>query len=269
MHAASAGAQEAVKREVATRTADGQEVEVFTLKNAHGLEARVLTWGATLIKVSAPDRAGKFAEVTVGFEEPERYLAPHPFFGSIAGRYANRIARGKFTLDGQTLSLARNDGQNHLHGGARGFDKRVWKAEPLGGAAVRFSYVSPDGEEGYPGTLNVSVTYTLTDNNELRLDYEAATDKPTVLNLTNHAYWNLAGAGDILGHELRLNASRSTAIDRELIPTGEIRPVARTTLEFTTTQPVWRDIAALKGDDSAGGEDHNFVYDAPTPGQIE
>jgi aldose 1-epimerase len=250
------------------RTKDGQEVQVFTLKNAKGLRARVMTWGATLIELSAPDRDGKLADVTLGFDDPERYLEPHPFFGSIAGRYANRIAKGRFTLDGQTYTLWVNNGPNHLHGGQRGFDKRIWKAEPLGPGAVRFRYTSADGEEGYPGELDVAVTYTLTEQNALRLDYEATTDKPTVVNLTNHAYWNLAGSGDVLRHTLQLNASRFTAVDAGLIPTGEIRAVAGTPLDFTTAKPVGRDIATAAAPGSAQGYDHNFVIDAPKAGEL-
>ena len=250
-----------VKREVAAHTADGEEVASFTLKNRHGLTAKVLSWGATLIEMSAPDREGEFSDVTLGFAEASRYLAPHPFFGSIAGRYANRIAKGAFTLEGRTYTLATNNGPNHLHGGVRGFDKRIWKAEPLGAAAVRFTYISANGEEGYPGTLTAAVTYTLTDKNELRLDYEATTDKPTVVNLTNHTYWNLAGAGDVLAQELRVNASRYTAVDRSLIPTGELLAVARTPLDFLRAKRVGRDIAATGAEGSPRGYDHNYVIE--------
>ncbi len=257
-----------VKRETVTRAAGGETVDVFILTNPHGLEARVLTWGATLIKMSVPDRAGKFADVTIGFDDPKRYLGSHPFFGSIPGRYANRIAKGKIALDGQTFSLATNNGPNHLHGGVRGFDKRIWKAEPVGDAGVRFSYESADGEEGYPGALKVAVTYRLTAQDELRLDYEATTDKPTVLNLTNHTYWNLAGAGDVLDHALRLNASKFTVFDRDLIPTGEVRAVAGTPLDFTKTKRVGQDIAALKGADLPGGYDNNYVIDSAKPGAL-
>lgn len=255
-------------RETAARTVDGQVVEIFRLKNAHGLEAAVLSWGATLVKLTVPDRAGKLADVTLGFDDPARYLAPHPLFGSIAGRYANRIAKAQFTIDGRTFTLVKNNGANHIHGGSRGFDKRIWKAEPLGEGAVRFSTISPDGEEGYPGRLEVSVAYTLTDRNELRLDYEARTDQPTVLNLTNHTYWNLVGAGDVLGHELRLNATRFTPADAALIPTGEVRAVAGSPLDFTQTKPVGRDLAALKGEGLPGGYDHNFVIDSAKPGDL-
>ena len=238
-----------------------EEAASYTLKNKAGLTAKVLSWGATLIEMSVPDRAGKFADVTLGFDDEARYRTPHPFFGSIAGRYANRIAKGKFTLDGQTYTLATNNGPNHLHGGSRGFDKRVWKAEALGTAAVRFTYTSADGEEGYPGTLKVAVTYTLTEQNELRLDYEATTDKPTVINLTNHTYWNLAGTGDVLGHELMVSASRYTAVDRELIPTGELSAVKGTHLDFNQAKLVGRDIAATKVEGSPQGYDHNYVLD--------
>ena len=207
-------------------------------------------------------------DVTLGFDVLERYSRPHPFFGSIAGRYGNRIAKGSFTLDGKKYTLATNNGPNHLHGGLRGFDKRVWKAEPQGASAVRFTYTSADGEEGYPGKLAAAVTYTLGDNNELRLDYEATTDKPTVLNLTNHTYWNLAGSGDVLGHGLRLYASRFTAVDGGLIPTGELSPVAGTALDFLKAKLVGRDIAELKKEGLPGGYDHNFVIDVKTPGAL-
>jgi len=257
-----------VQRAAAFTSQAGETVEVFAITNAHGLRARVLTWGATLVEMSVPDRAGKLADVTLGFDDLERYAQPHPCFGCIAGRYANRIAKGRFTLDGRTFTLATNNGPNHLHGGVRGFDKRNWKAEPKGTNAVRLSYTSPDGEEGYPGKLEVAVTYTLTDQNELRLDYEATTDRPTVLNLTNHAYWNLAGTGDVLGHELRLLASRYTVPDRGLIPTGELRAVAGTPLDFLKAKLVGRDLAALKGEGQPGGYDHNFVVDTLTPGML-
>src|SRR5690349_16916248 len=212
--AGSAAASHAeMKREAFGQTPDGQPVEIFTLTNSHGLRTRLTTWGASLVEMSVPDKSGKLADVTLGFDSPEPYLKPHPFFGAIAGRYANRIALGKFTLDGKAYTLATNNGANHLHGGPKGFDKRNWKGEPAGANAVRFTYVSPDGEEGYPGTLTATVTYTLTDSDGLQLDYAATTDKPTVVNLTNHAYWNLAGDGDILGHELRIDADKYTVVD--------------------------------------------------------
>ena len=258
---ATAPAVEPIQRERTFTAPDGATVEVFTLTNPHGLRARILTWGATLIEMSVPDRAGKIADVTLGFDALERYAQPHPFFGSIAGRYANRIAKGRFTLDGSTYTLATNNGPNHLHGGLRGFDKRNWRAEPRGHDAVRFSYTSADGEEGYPGTLQVTVAYKLTAENELWIAYEATTDQPTVLNLTNHTYWNLAGSGDVLGHELHLNATHVTEVDKDLIPTGEFRAVAGSPLDFTKPKAVGRDIAELKGEGLPGGYDHNYVID--------
>ncbi len=246
----------AVKPEICATTPGGDAVEIFTLTNAHGMRARVITWGATLIEVTVPDRDGKLADVTLGFDQCEDYLRPHPLFGSIAGRFANRIAKAEFTLDGKTYPLAKNSGAHHIHGGKRGFDKVNWKAEAAGDHAVRFTYVSTDGEEGYPGELTASVTYTLTDDNALRLDYTAATDAPTVVNLTNHAYWNLAVEGDVLAHELTIHADRITAVDKSVIPTGEIIPVAGTPLDFTKPKPIGQDIAALT---ATRGYDHNYV----------
>ncbi len=247
-------------------------LEIYTLKNAHGLRARIINLGATLVEMSVPDGAGKVADVTLGFDDVERYREPHPFFGSIAGRFANRIAGGKFTLDGKVITLAQNSRGNHIHGGARGFDKRIWKKDAIGSdqgtTFVKLSYTSEDGEEGYPGTLKTRVTYTLTEKGELRIDYEATTDQPTVLNLTNHAYWNLAGSGEVLGHELKMYASRFTAVDEALIPTGEIRPVAGTPLDFTTAKQIGRDIEALKGEKSPRGYDHNYVLDVAQAGEL-
>jgi aldose 1-epimerase len=217
--------------------------------------------------MSVPDRAGKRADVTLGFDELERYTKPHPCFGCIAGRFANRIGQARFELDGRTYTLAKNNGAHHLHGGTRGFDKRNWKAEPQADDAVRLTYTSPDGEEGYPGTLQVAVTYKLSADDKLSIAYEATTDKPTVLNLTSHTYWNLAGAGDVLGHELRLNAGHVTEVDAGLIPTGRYLTVARTPLDFTAAKPVGRDIAGLKAEGLPGGYDHNFVIDAK-PGEL-
>ena len=254
-----------VKREICAKTAGGEDVGMFTLTNSHGLRARVITWGATLIEMLVPDRDGKLADVTLGFDACADYLKPHPLFGSVAGRFANRIAKAQFTLDGKTYTLAANSGANHIHGGRRGFDKVNWTASIAGDNAVRFTYVSADGEEGYPGTLTASVVYTLTDANELRLDYTAATDKPTVVNLTNHAYWNLAAEGDVLGHELTLYADRFTAVDKDVIPTGEVLPVAGTPLDFTKPKPIGKDIAAPELV-ATRGYDHNYVLaDKPRP----
>src|SRR5690242_10315369 len=205
------GAIASMKHDVLTfgKTEVGHEVKVHTLTNLHGIRVRLIDYGATLISVETPDRSGKDANITLGFKTLDGYLQRHPFFGSTVGRYANRIAGGKFTLDGKTYTLAINNGPNHLHGGRKGFDAVLWKPEPVTGpdfVGVKFSYTSPDGDEGYPGKLDVTVTYTLWNSNALRIDYTATTDKPTVVNLTNHAYWNLAGAGsgEILGHELTL-----------------------------------------------------------------
>jgi aldose 1-epimerase len=258
-----------VQREIFGKTKDGETVEIFTLTNSHGLKARVMTWGAALVRMEAPDRNGKFANIVLGFDSLDGYLGTHPYFGVIAGRYANRIAKGKFTLDGKQYTLAVNNGANHLHGGIKGFDKMNWHATvSLHPDAVVFSMTSLDGDEGYPGTLRARVTYTLTEKNELRIDYEATTHKPTVVNLTNHAYWNLAGAGegDILGHELTLHAGKFTPVDDGSIPTGKIEPVAGSPMDFTKAKPIGKDIAQLTG--TPGGYDHNFVIDKAKAGAL-
>ncbi len=263
-HAAAAP----VIRETVAKTPDGETVEAFTLTNAHGMRARVMTWGATLIELSVPDRAGKLADVTLGFDEPARYLEGHPGFGNVVGRYANRIAHGKFTLDGKEVVLAKN-GKHHIHGGVRGFGQRNWETQPIAPWCVGFSYIAKDGEEGYPGDLAVGVFYSLTDKNELIIEYEArAVDQPTVINLTNHAYFNLAGGGDVLTHELRLHASRYTVPDRDLIPTGEIASVKGTPLDFTSRKPIGRDLEALKAEGLVNGYDHNYVIDHVRPGDL-
>lgn len=243
---------------------DGTAVRLFTLSNRHGLTVKITEYGGIITELWAPDRAGKPANVVLGFDQLEEYTKGHPFFGAIAGRYANRIANGKFTLDGREYVLAKNNGPNHLHGGIRGFDKRVWQgtAQPSTdtAVAVTFAYTSADGEEGYPGTLPVRVTYTLTDDNELRIDYEATTDKPTVVNLTNHSYFNLAGGGSVLDHVLTIKAGRYTAADAGLIPTGELAPVQGTGLDFTMPRRIGERIGDYLG--FAKGYDHNFVLDA-------
>jgi aldose 1-epimerase len=250
-----------VKAEPFGAMPDGTQVEIYTLTNSHGLEARVMTYGATLVSLKLPDRQGALADVNLGFDELAGYLGPEPYFGCVVGRYANRIAKGTFSLDGVTYHLAKNNNGNSLHGGLRGFDKVVWKAEPVRedpAVGVKLSYLSPDLEEGYPGNLSVTVVYTLTDADELKISYEATTDKATPVNLTNHAYWNLAGQGrgDILGHELEIEADDYTAVDSpvNLIPTGEILPVKGTPLDFTSPRRIGERIAEVEG-----GYDHNFV----------
>ena len=246
----------------------GQRVDRFTLANRHGLRVELLTYGATIRAVWAPDREGGLANITLGFADLSGYLEePSPFFGCIAGRYANRIARGLFAIDGETYQLATNDGLNHLHGGRRGFDKRIWDADEVRddeAAGVRFSRISPDGEEGYPGTLTVAVTYVLDDEDRLRIDYRAETDKPTIVNLTNHTYWNLGGeaSGSIEDHVLRFAASRYVPVDASLTPTGEIALVAETPFDFT--EPTR--IGARMRDDHpqllfGRGYDHCLVFD--------
>jgi aldose 1-epimerase len=244
------------------RTAAGEAVELFTLANAAGLEAQVCTYGGTLVALQLPDRAGARADVLHGFDTLEGYLSPHPYFGALIGRYGNRIARGRFSLDGVSYQLATNNGPNHLHGGPGGFHAVLWRAEPAGDS-LALSYTSADGEEGYPGRLEVRVTYGLSDAGELRIDYEAVTERPTVLNLTNHAYFNLAGEGDILGHELRLDAPRYLPVDATQIPTGELAPVAGTPFDFMTATAIG---ARIDADDeqllgAKGGYDHCWVFD--------
>lgn len=245
------------------RTDDGAQVDLYILKNDRGMIAKVMTYGALLTELHVPDRNGKLGDVVLGFDKLEPYLKGHPYFGATIGRVANRIAKGKFTLDGKTYTLACNDGPNHLHGGLKGFDKVVWQATEIkvkNGVAVRFQYVSPDGEEGYPGTLTATVVYTLTNDNELRLDYTAQTDKPTPVNLTNHSYWNLATEGDILNHHLAICADHYTPVDETLIPTGEIAPVKGTPMDFTTAHPIGDCLLDLTN--SPRGYDHNYVLNS-------
>jgi len=251
-----------IQKTVFGKTKDGAAVDLFTLTNSNGMKAKIMTYGAILTELHVPDRQGKLDDVVLGFDDLESYLKGHPHFGATTGRVANRIAKGKFTLDGKEYTLAVNNGPNSLHGGLKGFDKVVWKAEPKEApeaAAVQLTYVSPDGEEGYPGNLTTVVTYTLTDQNEIRIDYKATTDKATPVNLTNHSYFNLAGpqSGDILGHELMLEADEYTPADDTLIPTGEIRSVKGTPLDFTKPATIGSRIAQVA--DKTGGYDHNFV----------
>jgi aldose 1-epimerase len=254
------GAEEVTKMDFG-KTTDGDPVTLYTLTNGK-VTAKVMTYGALLTELHVPDRGGKPADVVLGFDNLQGYLAGHPYFGATIGRVANRIAGGKFTLKGKEYTLAKNDGPNTLHGGLKGFDKVAWKAEVVdspSGVAVRFTYRSPDGEEGFPGNLTASVTYTLTGQNELRLDYTATTDQATPVNLTNHSYFNLAGpgSGPILGHELMLAADQYTPVDDTLIPTGQTAPVKGTPLDFTSPTAIGARIDQLKGE--PGGYDHNFV----------
>lgn len=247
---------------------DGRPVHRYTLTSPAGLVARVIDYGATLTELHVPDRNGRPADVVLGFDNLHGYLGAHPYFGSTVGRVANRIAGGSFILDGMEFVLATNDGPNHLHGGVKGFDKALWDAAPLEGTddAVRFRLVSPDGDEGYPGELDVEVVMAVTAANSLVIDYTARTDRPTPVNLTNHAYFNLAGAGIVLDHELAIHASRYTPADGQGIPTGDIRPVAGTPFDFTRLTRVgkrWGEIA-----EEGAGYDHNYVIDRAEPGLV-
>jgi aldose 1-epimerase len=243
------------------KTADGQAVDAFTLKNANGIEVQAITYGGIITSLKVPDRNGAIGDIVLGFDSIDGYLKGHPFFGAIIGRYGNRIAKGKFSIDKQEYTLATNNGPNHLHGGARGFDKHVWQAEILTENSLRLSRVSPDGEEGYPGNLQVEVIYSLTNYNELIVDYTATTDQPTHVNLTQHSYFNLAGSGaDILGHELMIDADRYTPVTSELIPTGELAAVAGTPFDFRTPAAIGARINAPHPQIKNGqGYDHNWV----------
>lgn len=245
------------------KTAKGDQVKLYTLKNENGMMAKIMDYGGTVVELTAPDRDGQFADVVLGFDRLEDYLKVHPFFGVLVGRYANRIGGARFTLDGVEYTLAKNDGENHLHGGVKGFDKVLWTAELIDtahGKSLNLTYESPDGEENYPGDLKVTVNYILTDDNGLRIDYEATTDKRTVVNLTNHAYFNLRGDGDILDHVVMINADKFTPTDKGLIPTGELRDVEGTPFDFR--QPKAVGLRINNPDEQlvfAGGYDHNWV----------
>lgn len=247
-------------------TADGQAVEAFTLKNANGVEVTAITYGGIITSLKVPDRTGAIGDIVLGFSAIDGYLTDHPFFGAIIGRYGNRIAKGRFSIDKLDYTLATNNGPNHLHGGVRGFDKHVWQADVLTENSLRFSRVSPDGEEGYPGNLQVAVIYSLTNYNELLVDYSATTDLPTHVNLTQHSYFNLAGPGaDILGHELLIDADRYTPVNSELIPTGELALVAGTPFDFRTPTAIGARINAAHPQIKNGqGYDHNWVLNRDT-----
>jgi len=245
------------------QTPDGRQVVLYTLINSNGLKAKITNYGAILVSLEVPDRNGNLADIVLGYDNLPDYIARGAFFGATVGRYANRIGGAKFTLEGTEYNLVKNNGQNHIHGGTKGFDKVVWKPEDVRAegeqALVKMSYISEDGEEGYPGNMACTVTYTLTEDNELKISYEAETDKMTVVNLTNHSYFNLAGqgTGDILGHELKLNADNYTPVDEGLIPTGEIKSVTDSPMDFTSSMSIGSRIKQVEG-----GYDHNYVLNS-------
>ena len=276
---ACASRDESMTREVSSATLvrapfgvlpSGDSVHVYTLTNANGIEARILDYGGILVSLRTPDRAGAFADVVLGFDSLSDYVKDSPYFGALVGRYANRIARGRFTLDGASYSLAANNGMNALHGGVRGFDKVVWQGTPVQdstGVGVVLRHESPDGDEGYPGTVQAQVTYTLTDRNELVIDYEATTDQATPINLTHHSYFNLAGAGDVLGHVLSINADRYVPIDTTLIPTGVLEPVDDSPFDLRTNVAIGAKINTPHPQlTNAKGYDHTFVLNRTGPG---
>lgn len=248
-------------------TPEGCSVKLYTLVNDANLEVKITNYGGTIVSTRAPDRDGAFADIVLGFENLAGYLQEQPYLGALIGRYANRIAQGKFTLNGTEYILAQNNGSNHLHGGLKGFDKVIWQANPFesaDGIGLALTYESAAGEEGYPGTLGVRVVYTLTNEQALRIDYMATTDQDTIVNLTNHTYFNLAGSGDILNHEVTLNAEQFTPVNEDLIPTGELRSVAGTPMDFTEAAVIG---ARIDQPDEqlhfAGGYDHNWVLNNP------
>jgi aldose 1-epimerase len=254
------------------RLADGRPVEMFTISSGRGLTIRTIPYGAAIVSLRIPDRNGVEDDVVLGFDSLDGYISRNAYFGVVVGRYGNRIAHGRFTLDGRTYALATNNGPNHLHGGVKGFDKALWSAEPFerdGAAGVAYTHVSPDGDEGYPGTLSVRVTYTVSATNELKVDYEATTDKATPVNLTQHSYFNLAGdrSTDVLGHEMTLDADRYTPVDDTLIPTGELAPVEGTPFDFRRPMLIG---ARIDGSHPqlriAKGYDHDFVLTGWMPG---
>ena len=248
---------------------DGTAVDLYTLANRSGMEVKITNYGGIIVSIKTPDRNGKMGDVVLGYDNLDGYVTKNPFFGCLVGRYGNRIGKARFSLSGVEYKLASNNGQNHLHGGLKGFDKQVWQARALDDATgLELKYLSRDGEEGYPGNLSVTVTYTLGDDNSLKIDYLATTDKETVLNLTNHSYFNLAGEGDILGHEMMIDADRFTPVDSELITTGELRAVAGTPFDFLKPTPIG---ARIDADDEqivfGNGYDHNFVLNHK-PGEM-
>ena len=253
---------------------NGSALTIYTLTNPGGMEVRTIPYGAIIVSVKVPDKSGKLDDVVLGFDRLDGYAGNHPYFGAVVGRYANRIANASFTVDGQTYALAANNGPNALHGGTKGFDKKLWGAELFdreGNVGVVYTLVSPDGDEGYPGAVRVQVTYTLTKSNELSVEYDASTDRAKPINLTQHSYFNIAGEGrgDILGHRLTINASRFTPVDATLIPTGELTPVENTPFDFRRPAAIG---ARIDADDQqlghAGGYDHNWVLNRDSDGLV-
>ncbi len=251
-----------VKKELFGTLQDGEKIYSYILNNNNGMSATIINYGATVVKLKAPDKNRKVEDLILGYDSLSSYVKGGSFFGGIVGRFGNRIAKGRFTLDGKEYQLSINNGENHLHGGTIGFNKRVWKAKELSGSALQLTYVSPDGEEGYPGKLTITVTYSLTDKNGLKIYYKATTDKPTILNPTNHCYFNLTGSPDntILNHILMINADKFTPVDKTLIPTGQLEDVANTPMDFRKPTRIGKHIndnfQQLK---FAGGYDHNWV----------
>ena len=252
-------------------TPDGEEVQLYTLVNSNGVKAEIMTYGGILVSLDVPDKNGKLGDVVLGYDNLAGYIKETPYFGALVGRYGNRIDKGKFTLEGKEYTLAVNDGENHLHGGLKGFDKVVWKGEAVegdDGVGVKLTYLSKDGEEGYPGNLNCTVVYTLTNDDEFKIKYSATTDKATVLNLTHHSYFNLTGCKrDILDHEMMLNADKLTPVDEGLIPTGELQPVKGTVMDFTKATAIGARIdSSYEQIKFGGGYDHNWVLNKSSDG---
>lgn len=267
---ASAQAKSHMQKQLFGKTQDGQSVDLYTLTNQAGMQAAITTLGGIVVALKVPDRSGKLDDVVLGYDKLDGYLVNPAYLGAVIGRYGNRIAHGRFSLDGITYNIPKNDGDNALHGGVVGFNKRLWTAKDVSGSqepALKLTYLSKDGEQGFPGNLSVKVVYTLTDENELRIDYSATTDKTTVVNLTSHSYFNLAGQGngDILGHELTLHADRFTAVDQTLIPTGELRAVKDTPFDFTKPTAIGARINQDEQQIKFGkGYDHNWVLNGKT-----
>jgi aldose 1-epimerase len=257
---------------------DGRPIELYTLRNSHGMEAKIMTYGGIVTSLKVPDRNGNFGDVVLGFDNSESYTQDSyvtncPYFGALIGRYGNRIANGKFSLDGNTYTLAANNGPNNLHGGPFGFDKVLWTAQPYmtkDGPSLQMTYLSKDGDQGFPGNLAVTAVYTITEDNAMKVTFKATTDKDTVCNLTHHSYFNLAGHGTVLNHMVYINADKFTPVDSTLIPTGELRPVAGTPFDFTTPMAIGARIGDLSDDQIkyGNGYDHNFVLNKSKLGAL-